>query len=1242
MKLLHFLIPIALSVLTTATHTAWATAPEPVLVKNFDSYSGSYPADPAIFNGRLYFRARGLNPNLGAELWSSDGTDAGTILVKDVRPGANGSTPSNLTVVNNHLFFTGRNSSGHLDLFMMDEAENVSAKLSDQALSSATLSAFTRVNDRLFFVLMMANKAELWATDTPWNDGRVSRVADLQIPAGYNAYIRNIAVMDEWLYIAAERQDVLWRLNLETGGAPERIVTTTHGLPTGVYQILAHPDNSSRLFFTAYKGYDGNGHLYISEDGLRCTEIPLTLSTSLPFNLFNLKSVSNGVIFNVRVGSGQDEMDFLWRSDGQAGPGHTEPFLPGEDCVIKALVGERLYFVSASSSLYHLEAMNLDGSQRTILKTYATDPEVFQLHIEAETLYFIQKTGQGTNQEIWQTNGTPETTWRIPNATGPDTFKLLGNAITMDHRLYFSSGPPGNLPSALKVDLYSIPLVRDPELTFQLADQPSVSLTGSEPEITFGPVPVGQARGGILRLFNPGQRAITGLLALNNTSPHFQLDLQTDTLSPGQTLEVPMTFSPSTTGSLIDTFTFQGQTPLGQRQITLRTRGTGIASDGPPVFWPTALSDTGVLVGDSLTFTPEIVSPQPITAYVWKKGDVVVSEEAVFTLPSVQATDAGRYTLTVTHAGGASNTSALFSILVAQAPPPNQWFVLGDNVSLTSTLHGPAFPGVSYAWYKNDVRLSDGGRITRSTTPTLQISQSQAGDAGAYECRMTVLNAAGGPQTLRPGSIQLARLPEPSPLFPSAGYAHYLGETISVQFESDFPSTRWEFTSLPPGLSGSETGLVTGRPSAIKGLHPTTGKAEPYPVKVTTFNASGSRISTVPWTIHPTPAAGTHQALIGHNAALDEGKGLGSLLTLTTGYSTLFTGQLLHGGKVWRFKGSAVHDATWTTAPTFRCTIPRGKSLPALTLIIQTGPPPTATLQSADGQETATGPLRQQIDAFHARTVFHYPTSYYTCSLTPSTSSPDTPGGSGYLCLTQSTKGTMKWKGKLADGTAITGSGMLSLYQTSRPVAFPIHRDLYKLQGSIHGWVILNSKHETLPLPTFGGSLNWAKTVLSPNPKERPYREGFPAHDLTLSGGLYTPPARHELLFGLTASTSTEEDLVFSANKSNIRGGLFMQGVLLSSGNRVKLPRLEDFAFAYLQSLSFNAKVGTFKGRFEVRNPPKPILNRTATFEGILPNSLNAQAYGFYLLPDLPVGDGETLKNTALQSGRVELQSIAR
>jgi ELWxxDGT repeat protein len=63
------------------------TAAGTVMVKNINTAAGasSYPYDFTVLNGALYFQADdGVN---GYELWQSDGTGANTQLLKDICPG---------------------------------------------------------------------------------------------------------------------------------------------------------------------------------------------------------------------------------------------------------------------------------------------------------------------------------------------------------------------------------------------------------------------------------------------------------------------------------------------------------------------------------------------------------------------------------------------------------------------------------------------------------------------------------------------------------------------------------------------------------------------------------------------------------------------------------------------------------------------------------------------------------------------------------------------------------------------------------------------------------------------------------------------------------------------------------------------------------------------------------------------------------------------------------------------------
>jgi ELWxxDGT repeat protein len=64
----------------------------------------------------LFFRAD--DGTTGRELWTSDGTAAGTTLVKDIHP-AGDSSPHNLTNVNGTLFFAAADGTTGIELWAL-------------------------------------------------------------------------------------------------------------------------------------------------------------------------------------------------------------------------------------------------------------------------------------------------------------------------------------------------------------------------------------------------------------------------------------------------------------------------------------------------------------------------------------------------------------------------------------------------------------------------------------------------------------------------------------------------------------------------------------------------------------------------------------------------------------------------------------------------------------------------------------------------------------------------------------------------------------------------------------------------------------------------------------------------------------------------------------------------------------------------------------------------------------------
>jgi len=90
-------------------------------------------------NGDVFFVADGtwdidgdgVPDNVGAELWKTDGTSAGTVLVIDIFPGSETSNPFNLTNVNGTLFFAAADANHGTELWKSDGAETGTAMVKD-------------------------------------------------------------------------------------------------------------------------------------------------------------------------------------------------------------------------------------------------------------------------------------------------------------------------------------------------------------------------------------------------------------------------------------------------------------------------------------------------------------------------------------------------------------------------------------------------------------------------------------------------------------------------------------------------------------------------------------------------------------------------------------------------------------------------------------------------------------------------------------------------------------------------------------------------------------------------------------------------------------------------------------------------------------------------------------------------------------------------------------------------------
>jgi ELWxxDGT repeat protein len=76
-----------------------------------------------VFNNKLFFSGFEYNTgNFDYELWYTNGTTSGTVLVQNINPGTSGSDPKSFTIVENLLFFTAFTPQFGFEFYVYDEA----------------------------------------------------------------------------------------------------------------------------------------------------------------------------------------------------------------------------------------------------------------------------------------------------------------------------------------------------------------------------------------------------------------------------------------------------------------------------------------------------------------------------------------------------------------------------------------------------------------------------------------------------------------------------------------------------------------------------------------------------------------------------------------------------------------------------------------------------------------------------------------------------------------------------------------------------------------------------------------------------------------------------------------------------------------------------------------------------------------------------------------------------------------
>ena len=237
--------------LTICTLTAlafMASAQTPYLVKDLNTtYSSdtksSTPVEFTAFGNRIYFVA--TTDASGTELWSTDGTSAGTSIVSDIVAGTASSSPNTLRVVNGALLLNARDANHGIELWATDGTAAGTHLLKDinPGPSSGQPVFQTLFKNKIYFSADDgSNGRELWVTDGTVSGTRMFK--DIE-PGSASSFPSSFVVMGNTLYFRAS--SALWK----TDGTDAGTVKVSTVSPLDI--VVA----GSRLFFTGFTQASG-------------------------------------------------------------------------------------------------------------------------------------------------------------------------------------------------------------------------------------------------------------------------------------------------------------------------------------------------------------------------------------------------------------------------------------------------------------------------------------------------------------------------------------------------------------------------------------------------------------------------------------------------------------------------------------------------------------------------------------------------------------------------------------------------------------------------------------------------------------------------------------------------------------------------------------------------------------------------------------------------------------------------
>ncbi|RZK60465.1 MAG: T9SS type A sorting domain-containing protein [Pedobacter sp.] len=403
-------------------------------VKNFTS-AGSF----VKLNNAFFFAAS--NESSGIELWKSDGTTEGTVMLKDINPGFNSANVQNIIAYNGKIYFSATDVVNGQELWVSDGTAAGTVMLKDinpnrtgTGNSGSSPRQFTICNGILYFFCNLNNyDSSLWKTDG-------TAAGTVKVFGGENVGLNQLRTVANKLYF--------------NGGSYNGNLYSSDGTTAGT-KLLQIDDYGSTDLITVINNDLVFATKYSSGQKWRLYKLNPANDSFVLFKSFeppvygnitvtNLTAVGNNMFFSAQVDNGSSVYtDELWKSDGTAAGTimlKSFPWLRHQsNSVMQNFVAFNGKLCFASSTDYYLWTSDGTVAGTAQAANVKLEPSKTPLVVGSK-IYF-----NNTSSQLWSYDGT----------TAKSEFTNPSNAdqlFEFNNNLFFTVAKP-TVPN--KVDLWN-------------------------------------------------------------------------------------------------------------------------------------------------------------------------------------------------------------------------------------------------------------------------------------------------------------------------------------------------------------------------------------------------------------------------------------------------------------------------------------------------------------------------------------------------------------------------------------------------------------------------------------------------------------------------------------------------------------------------------------------------------------------------------------------------------------------